>query len=134
MSPAVANNITKRSTKQNATQPSLWDLPKEFEPVSLSIDPDDYAIRDLRFPWADGDTSDEAAQRMLRQVDGKKHELIDVQWHKGRAVWLFADIERAWIVDGVVWGHCKLYIGGPYVDSLRAGDSTDIESEKEEYY
>lgn len=130
ISSTVLNDSTNRYTKTNATQPSLWDAPVEFEPIALGIGPDEYAMRDLRFPWASGDTSNEAIQRMLAHVTGQKHYLIDCLFHKGHAVWLYADVLETWVDQGVVCGHCKVTVGGPYVEALRAGKA--VENEEDE--
>lgn len=119
---AVANNTT--------IQPSLWEVSQEEEwPVALGVGPDEYAIRTIRFPWASGETSNEWAQRMFAHVNGAKHYLLDML-HCGRfTASLYADVLDCWIDNGVVTGRCKLTIGGPDVERLRAGQVVDEEEE-----
>ncbi|HXR65849.1 MAG TPA: hypothetical protein VN729_07995, partial [Ktedonobacteraceae bacterium] len=104
----------------------LWESPDgknamgdTWEPIILGTHPDDYAIRVLRFPWAGGDTSEEAVQRMLAHMTGQRHYLLDYLFHKGRAVSVYADVLETWVDQGIVCGRCKVTIGGRYVEELR---------------
>lgn len=105
---AVSNNATLCYAKSNALQPSLWDEQVE--------------MHKLAFPWADGDTSEFAAQQMLKFVAGNKHHCIGWEYIQGQLVTWYANVIEAWIENGVVWGTCIVTPEGPYVHGVQVED------------
>lgn len=95
-------------------QLSLWEPEAPQDTV-------DYLLRTLSFSWADGDTSEVAAQRMLSIVQGDKHHMVGHVYQHGRAIWFYANVISAWIDNGVVWGECSITAEGPYVEELKRG-------------
>jgi hypothetical protein len=125
----VSNNTTQRSITGNTAQLSLWDQNTEAERKFYTLD--DFPVKCVRsFRWANGDTSEEDAQRMLAMVTGQTRWLTDVQYIGHRPVSYYATIHEAWIDQGVVWGKCTLWPEGKFVDELRAGQVVEDEGEE----
>lgn len=125
---SVANRTMKHYAKINTLQPSLWDAPRELPEHGLPLEafPLDCI---LPFRWADGDTSEAATARMLAQVNGQSRYLYGGNFVNHRMVSYYVSVAETWIEDGVVWGECRLWPEGRYVDELRRGN---LENEEEE--
>lgn len=117
----VENNVTLCYTKRNTTQLSLWDAPAPTTP--------EQETHIIPFRWANGDTSEAAAQRMLAQVQGHQHKLVDWEYIDGHLVAWYAQVLDAWIEQGVCYGRCVVHPSGAYVRAVQSGQSLDEEED-----
>lgn len=121
----------------DATQLALWDEPNdETAPRGLPTEGtplEDFPITcTLPFRWANGDTSDDAAQRMLSHVQGRAHYLYSWEYIERHLVSYYVSVESAWIENGEVWGKCLLWPEGKYVDALRTGTVAELDEEEDD--